>query len=438
MASSETSDIKQMEADGNVKGLLKVLNRDDVSVRIDAIQALGELKTKEANVPLCEMLWDENEDIRHSAYQALSQIGSSALSPLLDSMGSTDKPVSVMAIKLLGEWRDDRALPVLIGELKKVRKTQAELDALNAKILVLEFAANPYGTAQIISFDRDPAQLRAEAARKGAPAREQAEELKQFVQQLEPVIHIHATRIVEALNNLGKEEAAAPLATALSEGKTNFGTEIEEVLKSLGYKSSPEEQQILSKKPESGAVFRTTGTCDITGKEGCVTEVPYPIYKIEQPENDADELQKLETAQPQTLKIGEDVFRECRVYLAKIAQRCFIYGLLSPIFLVLLVINSDSPIFYCGAPAIMFLVMGIFLIRMIRYSSVLKLSTPDDYVFKSYHIDAAFKNKLNIEPVKFIFKKLPGYLTERSGEFAYYSEGQRETRLKRLQRRVKK
>ncbi|MBN1681472.1 MAG: dipeptide ABC transporter ATP-binding protein [Anaerolineae bacterium] len=215
------SDIDKMKVKRNVKGLVKALNDNrDVHTRIHAAEALGELRVEQAVEPLCQTLWDENDDVRQAAYQALTHFDTSAAKPLLDIMRSSSKPVSVLAIKLLGEWRDNRAVPFLINELKESSKKQMELAEFVGKI-------------EMLNWTRAIQAIHAETAEESAQAEAQATESKQSAQKLQQAIQIHKTKVIEALVNIGDDRTVQALKDLLKSENEVLQGIVKQTLKAL-------------------------------------------------------------------------------------------------------------------------------------------------------------------------------------------------------------
>ena len=94
--------------------LLQNLNDPDPFVRVEAIQALGEIQEKQSLVAVCECLNDENIYVRAYAAEALGKIGtidiSLTLSKLLPALDDPSPYVRAMMAKALGELQDARAI----------------------------------------------------------------------------------------------------------------------------------------------------------------------------------------------------------------------------------------------------------------------------------------------------------------------------------------
>jgi HEAT repeat protein len=66
--------------------VMKMLDNDSPDVRVEAVQALGELELKEARLRLLELLQDDNEEVRMSSAWSLSQIGGEGVQAALEAL----------------------------------------------------------------------------------------------------------------------------------------------------------------------------------------------------------------------------------------------------------------------------------------------------------------------------------------------------------------
>lgn len=94
--------------------LLQKLKDPDPFVRVEAVQALGEIQSEEALLPVCSCLNDENLYVRAYAAEAVGKIGhvdtSFALLRLISSLDDPSPYVRAMMLVALGELQDERAL----------------------------------------------------------------------------------------------------------------------------------------------------------------------------------------------------------------------------------------------------------------------------------------------------------------------------------------
>ena len=101
----------------NVEVLIQYLNDPDPFVRVEAIQALGEIPKKQSLVAVCGSLNDENIYVRAYAADALGKIGmidvSLTLSKLLPALDDPSSYVRAMMVAALGELQDARVIAPL-------------------------------------------------------------------------------------------------------------------------------------------------------------------------------------------------------------------------------------------------------------------------------------------------------------------------------------
>lgn len=127
IVASEAVDAKNLEI------LLQKLNDPDPFVRVEAVQALGEIQREQSLISVCGCLNDENLYVRAYAAEALGKIGqvnmSLALSRLLPALDDPSPYVRAMMVVALGELQDERAAnpirKLLQDEDESVRKMAA-------------------------------------------------------------------------------------------------------------------------------------------------------------------------------------------------------------------------------------------------------------------------------------------------------------------------
>lgn len=97
----------------NLEILLQKLKDPDPFVRVEAVQALGEIQKKQSLISVCDCLTDENIYVRAYAADALGKIGKLDISlTLLRLLPALDDPspyVRAMMLAALGELQDERA-----------------------------------------------------------------------------------------------------------------------------------------------------------------------------------------------------------------------------------------------------------------------------------------------------------------------------------------
>ena len=93
--------------------LLQKIEDPDPFIRVEAVQSLGEIKSEEALLPVCNCLDDENLYVRAYAAEAVGKIGhvntALALLRLISSLDDPSPYVRAMILVALGELQDDRA-----------------------------------------------------------------------------------------------------------------------------------------------------------------------------------------------------------------------------------------------------------------------------------------------------------------------------------------
>ena len=105
--------------DADVRPLIQALEDKDVSVRIGAAKALGELGDASAVKLLVQALEDEDWKVRQAVAKALDQADDArAVEPLVQALEDEDWKVRAAAAEALGELGDPRAVEPLIKTLK--------------------------------------------------------------------------------------------------------------------------------------------------------------------------------------------------------------------------------------------------------------------------------------------------------------------------------
>lgn len=98
----------------NLEAILPKLNDPDPFVRVEAVQALGEIQKEKALVSVCGCLNDENIYVRAYAAESLGKIGqvdiSLTLSRLIPALNDPSPYVRAMIVAALGELQDKRAV----------------------------------------------------------------------------------------------------------------------------------------------------------------------------------------------------------------------------------------------------------------------------------------------------------------------------------------
>ena len=110
----EISDVKKMQANKDVAGLVKALKDKDPMVRGDAAEILGKIGDSQAVEPLIEALKDI---VQFIAAESLKKIGEPAIEPLIKALKNKDTLIQSGAARALGEIRDKRAVEPLTKAL---------------------------------------------------------------------------------------------------------------------------------------------------------------------------------------------------------------------------------------------------------------------------------------------------------------------------------
>jgi len=111
----EPPDVERLKAEGDVKGLIEALSYgEDLHVRWDAAEALGQIGDARALEPLVAAL----KDIRWAVASALKEIGEPAIVPLVAALEGADGDLRQVAAWTLGQMGDACAVKSLIVALK--------------------------------------------------------------------------------------------------------------------------------------------------------------------------------------------------------------------------------------------------------------------------------------------------------------------------------
>lgn len=105
---------ERMRLKGDLKGLLRLLDgKNDTALRIEAILALGRMKTPVAVEELIRLFQDPEYGIRNAASHALVQIGSDAINPLIRALSVSDEQTARMIHTTLTAMGDDAAREIV-------------------------------------------------------------------------------------------------------------------------------------------------------------------------------------------------------------------------------------------------------------------------------------------------------------------------------------
>lgn len=113
-----------------VEPLIASLGDEYEYVRKYAAKSLGEIKDIRAVEPLIAVLKDKNLDVRYAVSKSLEKIGEAAVKPLIALLKDKDSYLREIAIAILGEMKETKAIEPLITALKdeewNVRNTAAK------------------------------------------------------------------------------------------------------------------------------------------------------------------------------------------------------------------------------------------------------------------------------------------------------------------------
>ena len=114
-----SKDIKKMEEESDVKGLVEILRDEDEIGRSLAADALVKIGAPSVR-PLIESLKDKKQEVREKAAEALGNIGDiRALEPLIETLDDKNYPVRNAAALALGMIGDESAVEPLINKLNE-------------------------------------------------------------------------------------------------------------------------------------------------------------------------------------------------------------------------------------------------------------------------------------------------------------------------------
>jgi len=112
-------DVKKLEQKGDVKGLIKALNyKEDAYVRWTAAKILGKWKDERAIKALIEILDDPDWHVRRNAVEALGNIGSQEITKYIEKLLDDENPyVRAATATALGKIKDINSVEILINHL---------------------------------------------------------------------------------------------------------------------------------------------------------------------------------------------------------------------------------------------------------------------------------------------------------------------------------
>jgi len=114
----ERPDIRRLKAEKDIHGLIRALTYKDLEIQWQAAEALGEMGTEGIN-HLLDALQSRNKHIKLGVMEALGEIKArEAVQPLTNALHDPDNEVRWEAALALGEIGDDQAIPSLVEALK--------------------------------------------------------------------------------------------------------------------------------------------------------------------------------------------------------------------------------------------------------------------------------------------------------------------------------
>ncbi len=125
--------IVEWQADGRADKIIKLLIDPVQAIRLEAIEALAEMKAEEAIQPLGTLFTDPDLIVVHAAIDAVAEIGGSDIEPLmLKAIKLETVPARVTGAATLGRFKSDEAVDALIMALDDVQYEQIVLAAINS------------------------------------------------------------------------------------------------------------------------------------------------------------------------------------------------------------------------------------------------------------------------------------------------------------------
>jgi HEAT repeat protein len=111
--------IEKLKARRDVKGLIKALSYPkDAEIRLQAVQALGEIGDARAVSPLFAAHKDKDRKVSWAATDALVKIASRSIEPFIPALNDSSRDVRYLAVYCLGSTGDPRAVEPLREALK--------------------------------------------------------------------------------------------------------------------------------------------------------------------------------------------------------------------------------------------------------------------------------------------------------------------------------
>jgi HEAT repeat protein len=196
----------------SVKPLIKALKSGNPVVRRIAIEILGDIKDNRAIKPLIRLLKDKYPFIYEEAEKALSKFGKEAVDPMIDALSSPHHQVRSIAVNLLGRLKDERALEPLIERLKD---DHDEVCLLAVEALgKLKHSSVVEPLISVLTDTRDEFRLEAATTLKNISSPNAFEPLVRALDDENPEVQAQAAL---ALGKIGDVNAVEPLLAKVTE-----------------------------------------------------------------------------------------------------------------------------------------------------------------------------------------------------------------------------
>ncbi|VGO17884.1 hypothetical protein PDESU_06486 [Pontiella desulfatans] len=240
--------IAKWKTEGNTEKLITAFGNPQQDIRIASIEAVADLKAKDAIGPLAGLLNDPDLVIVHEAIEAIAAIGGDAAIPhMVKLLNYETARARLTAAKALGEWKVSGAVDALIG-------------LLDDEHLTVGCAA-----AQSLGQIGSPKAIDPLAA------------------QLKKRSFDIRFASVAAIGQIGGDEAAAALAPAIGDFSEKIRIAVIETMVGIGEPSVPFALKALRSKgeftrPAAAAILKGTGKEPTTGND----LVWYTLAKIPQ------------------------------------------------------------------------------------------------------------------------------------------------------------
>lgn len=125
--------IVEWKANGRADKIIKLLIDPVQAIRLEAIEALAEMKAEEAIQPLGTLFTDPDLVVVHAAIDAVAEIGGADIEPLmLKAIKLETVPARVTGAATLGRFKSDEAVDALIIALDDVQYEQIVMAAIQS------------------------------------------------------------------------------------------------------------------------------------------------------------------------------------------------------------------------------------------------------------------------------------------------------------------